>query len=259
MKKLFFIVALSIGLMFSSPTFVGAEAPDHTEQFYVNDFANVLNDETKQHIVETSKKLDEETGAQIVVTTIKDLGDFSLENLALEMLRQWGIGDNEKNSGLLILVVTDSRYLRVEVGQGLEGILPDGKVGRLEDEHMVPMLKEDKWDEAVKRGYDAFYATIDANREEIGKGSGEMANNWFITLVAFIIFLAPIWLIIVLAIYMKKHPEKFKNLGSDNDGGRSGGSSGGWRSGGGGSSSSSGGGYSGGGGSGGGGGASRRF
>ena len=252
MKKLFVCLAFIGALLTSTPVLAAPEIPDHSEKFYVNDFANVLSDETENHIWQTSKKLDEETGAQIVVTSINNLDGRDIESYALEMGRQWKIGDNEKNSGLLILIATDDRRLRIEVGYGLEGILPDGKVGRLQDEHMVPALKKDKWDEATLQGYNAFHAVISENREEIGKGPAENEEDWFITLLVILFLTTPIWIIIIVIIYAKKHPEKFKNIKNNSDG--KGGHSGGF---GGGSSSDSG--SSGGGGSFGGGGASRGF
>ena len=54
----------------------------------------------------------------------------------------------------------EERQFRVEVGYGLEGILPDGKTGRFQDEYIIPYLKNNNWDEGIKNGYDAFYKEI---------------------------------------------------------------------------------------------------
>ena len=251
MKQILIVSAVLAGFfLLASPVSADSQIPDYTEQFYVNDFANVLSDETEKHIFETSKKLDEETGAQIVVATVADLGGRDIEGYATDMFRHWRIGDNEKNSGLLLLVSVEDRRLRIEVGYGLEGILPDGKVGRVRDEQIVPQLKENKWDEGVIDGYNALFAVVDENREEIGKAPPDrpvgIDYTWIIVLTVF----GVIGLLIFLSF---KHPEWGSSGGGSNSsrGGRSSGSSS--------SESSSGGGHSGGGGSSGGGGASGSF
>ena len=76
------------------------------------------------------------------------------------MFNSFGIGDEDKNNGLLLLLALEEREFRVEVGDGLSGILPDGKTGRFQDEYIIPYLKENKWDEGIRNGYDAFYSEI---------------------------------------------------------------------------------------------------
>jgi Beta-propeller domains of methanol dehydrogenase type len=243
MKKALLALVVLTGLLFVPTVSADSQIPQHTEKFYVNDFANVLSDETEQHIFETSKKLDEETSAQIVVVTVPSLDGRDIESYATELFREWKIGDKEKNSGLLFLVSVEDRRLRIEVGYGLEGILPDGKVGRIRDEHISPSLKNDKWDEGIVNGYDALFTEVSENREEIGK---KPTNN--VEAVEIISGLVALGIVGALIFVAYKHPE----FGSH---GISRGSSGSGYS----SSGSSGGGYSGGGGSSGGGGASGSF
>lgn len=131
-----------------------------TNNFYVNDYANILSQETEDHIMNQSVNLEKVDGTQIVVVTIKNLGDISLEDYAYKLFNTWGIGDKEKQNGLLLLLSKEDRLMRVEVGNGLEGILPDGKTGRFQDEYIIPYLKDNKWDEGIKNGYDAFYKEI---------------------------------------------------------------------------------------------------
>lgn len=140
---------------------VSAISVDEVEiKNYANDYANVLSPEIENYINEQAKKLEDVDGTQIVVVTIDTIDGESLELFANKLFNRVGIGDKKKNNGLLILLVVDDRLLRVEVGDGLEGILPDGKVGRFEDRYMIPSLKTDNWEEAVKIGFDAFYSEI---------------------------------------------------------------------------------------------------
>lgn len=131
-----------------------------TTEFYVNDYANILSEETEKYIIDKSSKLANVDGTQIVVVTVPNLEGQSLESYATALFRKFGIGDKEKNNGLLLLLALEERQFRVEVGYGLEGILPDGKTGRFQDQYIIPYLRENNWDEGIKNGYDAFYSEI---------------------------------------------------------------------------------------------------
>ena len=131
-----------------------------TSKFYVNDYANILSEETEQYIMNRSVALNNVDGTQIVVVTVQNLDGMSIEDYSLRIARSFGIGSAEKDNGLLILLSLEERELRTEVGAGLEGIIPDGKSGRLQDEYMIPYLKNNNWDEGIKNGYDAYYKEI---------------------------------------------------------------------------------------------------
>lgn len=135
-----------------------------TNNFYVNDYANLLASETKEYIMRQSVVLNNVDGTQIVVVTVNDLEGYSIEDYANRLFRNFGIGDRNKNNGILILISKEERQLRIEVGYGLEGIINDGKAGRIRDEYMTPYLKEDDFDNGIKNGYNAIY-------EEIVKGN----------------------------------------------------------------------------------------
>lgn len=145
---------------FLLPVSAAVVSPDDT--FYVYDGGQVLSEETEQYIRKTGQELERKTGAQIVVVTIPSLEGQALEAYATELFRQWGIGDKEKNNGLLLLCAVEDRQFRVEVGYGLEGDLPDGKTGRMQDNYIIPLLREDKFDEGIKNGYNAFLQEIAA-------------------------------------------------------------------------------------------------
>lgn len=131
-----------------------------TNNFYVNDYANILSSEVEEYILEKSVALNNVDGTQIVVVTVPNLDGMDLESYANTLFNEFGIGDREKNNGLLLLLALEEREFRVEVGYGLEGILPDGKTGRFQDDYIIPYLKNNDWDNGIKNGYDAFYSEI---------------------------------------------------------------------------------------------------
>lgn len=162
MKRKIWLTFLALLYAFSLLCCPVSAVVSPNDTFYVYDGASVLSAETEQYIFDHSRALDSKTGAQIVVVTIPSLEGRPLEEYATDLFRQWGIGDAEKNNGLLLLCAVEDRQFRVEVGYGLEGDLPDGKTGRMQDAYIIPLLSEDKFDEGIKNGYTAFLQEVSA-------------------------------------------------------------------------------------------------
>jgi len=115
---------------------------------YVNDFAHVLSPSTIAKLDEICRQIDQKAHAQIAVVTINSLDGSDIESYAADLFKRWGIGSKATDRGVLILLaVKDHRY-RIEVGYGLEPILPDGKVGGVGRE-AVPYLRKGDYDGAV--------------------------------------------------------------------------------------------------------------
>ena len=100
-------------------------------------------------IYSIGRELDSKTTAQVAVLTVPTLDGEPIENYALKVLRGWGIGSRDKNNGVLIVVATQDRQSRIEVGYGLEGALPDGLTGRLQDDTMLPYFKQGQYDKGI--------------------------------------------------------------------------------------------------------------
>ena len=98
-------------------------------QGYVSDFARVISPDTKQIIENICRELDKKAAAQIAVVTVHSLEGESIEEYSINLATRWGIGPKQKDRGVLILVAPTQRKYRIEVGYGLEPILPDGLVG----------------------------------------------------------------------------------------------------------------------------------
>ncbi len=163
LKKYFLKVSLlSIFFVFWGAlfNFKALNLPEHTNLFYINDFANILNEETKNYIFNQSKILEEKTSAQIVVATVSSLEEASIEEYSLNLFRKWGIGNKEKNNGLLILLAPNERKVRIEIGYGLEGKINDSKAGRLRDQYAVPSFRNNEWDKGIQNLYSALLAEV---------------------------------------------------------------------------------------------------
>ena len=155
MKRKTLLLLVLIGLLLIQAPIFAADPPipSPDSRFYVLDKAGVLNADTEQLIVETSAALAQKTKAQVVVVTTNSLGGYSPEEYGLAILRQWGIGDKELNNGVLVLVSPTERVSRIEVGYGLEGALPDGKTGRIQDQYMIPYFQNNDFNTGIYNGY----------------------------------------------------------------------------------------------------------
>ncbi len=116
---------------------------------YVNDFAHVLSAGAEGSLNDIGKQLDEKAHSQIAVVTINSLDGHDIEGYAVDLFKQWGVGDKNTKRGVLILVAVQDHRYRFEVGYGLEPILPDGKVGGFGRE-AVPFLRQNDYDSAVR-------------------------------------------------------------------------------------------------------------
>ena len=128
-----------------------------TEEFYINDYANILDEEFENKVIELNKELYAKTGAQIVIVTINDLDGKPIEDVANETFNDFQIGSNEKDNGILIIMALNDRRIRIEIGYGLEETLNDAKVGRIIDQYMIPFLKNDQFSEGIENGFNYIF------------------------------------------------------------------------------------------------------
>src|SRR6201994_1778208 len=115
---------------------------------YVNDFAGVIDASSAEAIRQICQQVDQKAKAQIAIVTVHSLDGADIESYAADLYKQWGIGPKSSNRGVLILLSIDDHRRRIEVGYGLEPILPDGKVGGYGRE-AVPLLRQNDYNGAI--------------------------------------------------------------------------------------------------------------
>jgi uncharacterized protein len=115
---------------------------------YVNDFAPVIDPSTAAQLEDICRQIDEKAHAQIAVVTINSLDGSDVESYAVDLFKKWGVGSKSTNRGVLILLAVKDHQYRIEVGYGLEPILPDGKVGGFGRE-AVPNLRANDYSGAL--------------------------------------------------------------------------------------------------------------
>jgi len=133
-------ILLLLGLLFLIPAAPGrGEFPKPVGT--VNDFAQVIGPEESRRIDALSREVLEKTGASVVVATFATLGEAEINDTVNGLYQAWGIGKQGEDRGVLIFLALKERKIRIETGYGVEGILPDGRVGEILDRHVVPFLR----------------------------------------------------------------------------------------------------------------------
>jgi uncharacterized protein len=133
---------------------------------YVNDFAKVVDPATVPRIEAICKELDQKTGAQIGIATFNDLGGDDIDGFTNKLFDQWNPGEKGVNNGILIVNAISERKIRIEIGYGLEPVIPDAMAGRIRRDIMTPLLVEGKYGEAYLAGVAAL-ASVIAKSENI--------------------------------------------------------------------------------------------
>jgi uncharacterized protein len=122
---------------------------------FVNDFAGVLSEQTESALNETLTAFSASTTNEVVVVTVPTIGDEYIEQYAVKLFEEWGIGSREEDNGILMLLAITDRQVRIEVGYGLEGAVPDSVAQRIISNDMVPLLAAGDYDAAVTQGVSA--------------------------------------------------------------------------------------------------------
>ena len=152
---------LGLGIGFLAAALVlpaGAAETDYrpTDRFFVNDFSGVISSAAAEEIYALGAELQEKTGAQVVAVTLPTTGDEDIRQFGLELGRDWGIGQEDKDNGVLLLLATEDRQVSIEVGYGLEGALNDAKTGRILDTYATPDFKEGDYSSGMRKAYRAL-------------------------------------------------------------------------------------------------------
>ena len=118
----------------------------------ISDFAQVIDAQTEAQIDRDLDQLEQQTSSEIAVATVTSLDGLSIEEYASRLFQQWGIGRAKDDNGVLVLVAPAEHKMRIEVGYGLEGVLPDGLAGQIIREAFTPRFKADDYSGGIRDG-----------------------------------------------------------------------------------------------------------
>lgn len=163
--KILKIILISFLLIILLPLISFGEVtyPEPSDKFYINDFADVIDDEVENLIAENGNALEEKTEAQIVLVTVNFTDGISIDEYAAELFNKWKLGSAEKNNGLLILLsIGDEDYWAVQ-GKGLEVSLTSGEISQILFDYLEDDFAAENYSEGAAKVYEAFTKRLGGN------------------------------------------------------------------------------------------------
>lgn len=160
----------------------------------VTDQAGVLSAEQKAILENKLVALDDSSSNQIAIVLVKTLDGYPIEEYATKLFREWGIGNKKTNNGVLILASIDERKIRIEVGYGLEGAIPDITTASIIRNEIVPSFKTGEYyhglDLATNSLSKAAVGEYKVQREKASKGKGSSGGSLITFLIILVIVIA---------------------------------------------------------------------
>lgn len=138
----------------------------------VIDQVGVIDPGTRQDLEQLIRRFHEKGRAQLQVVVISSLGGLPIEQASIQMTDQYKLGSAKQDNGILFLIAPNEKKMRLEVGQGLEGDLPDIKAKRITSDVVKPFFKANRYAEGIRAGVYAIVATLDP------EALGDAAKDW---------------------------------------------------------------------------------
>ena len=197
---MFRALKLLSGIFFLIPLFVFAYQNPGTPSGFVNDFAEILTTEQKQLLEMKISNFEKETSNELSVVIISNLGGDTIENFAVKLFEDWGIGKNKKDNGVLLLVASEDRKMRIEVGYGLEGALTDAQSFWIIQNILRPSFQKEDYYEGISSGVDTIVSITKGEFKPDTNSTGDSGINrdsvFFMLWVSWVFF---VWMGSVLA------------------------------------------------------------
>ena len=125
-------------------------------QSYINDYAGLLSSEAKQKLESALYDFDRETSSQIFVAIFPSMEGEALEDFSIRLFDQWKPGTKKNDNGVLLIIFRDERKIRIEVGYGLEGALPDAVANQIIREEMTPAFRQGNYYQGILNAVEAI-------------------------------------------------------------------------------------------------------
>ena len=151
--------------------------PKVLEDTYVYDQGSFISDDQEDVINNLLVQLEEKTTVEFAVVTIPTLNNLTIEEYAVKLARELGLGKADQNNGILLLVSKTDTKVRLEIGTGLQGFLTDSISGRILDKFFVPSREKDNYDDACFNTVNAVINCIAESEEYDFSGINGLDGN----------------------------------------------------------------------------------
>jgi uncharacterized protein len=164
-------LALSAAIILAAVVAGASNVPYLTGR--VTDNAEILSPSVRKSLTERLKAHEKRTGNQIAVLTLPSLEGESIEDYAETVFKEWKLGQKGKDNGILVVVAPNDRRMRIEVGYGLEGTLPDSLAGSIIRNVMTPKFKAGNYNDGVEAGVNAILTVLEGGKAAFDGDTGK--------------------------------------------------------------------------------------
>ena len=150
----------------------------------ITDRADLLPPAQEQKLRKILNNLNTQTGAALVVVTLPSMEGGQIDDFTNRLFEKWGLGKAGQDNGVMLLVAVKERKMRIEVGYGLEGVIPDGKAGSIRDTYILPYFKNGQMAAGIESGTLALanliakHYKIELSEKPVAAPRSRQNNNW---------------------------------------------------------------------------------
>lgn len=191
------IVRVIVSALFLCGPVFALDIPDKPSS-YVNDTIQLLSSSARSRLEATLAAFEKETSNQVVVAIFGSLEGGSLEDFSIRLAEKWKIGSEKNDNGVILLIFKEDRAVRIEVGYGLEGALPDATARLIIQNEIVPAFRAGDFDGGVEKAVAAIQQATQGEYKATGSSSQNNSvdafmekNGWVFYLGMFLFFLVP--------------------------------------------------------------------
>lgn len=174
----------------------------------VIDQTGLLQDNEKNQLIALSEEIEQKSGAQYVVVVLNTTSPYTVEDYAFSLGEYWGLGTEKADNGVIMLIAMQDKKMRVEVGYGLEGVIPDALAKRIIETQLKPNFRDQNFYEGIYAGSTTIKELIfkePVSDENFKKEKQSKASPW--------VFLFPVFMVVLLFLKGKFGPLKGIGLG----------------------------------------------
>jgi uncharacterized protein len=191
----FFAPLFFLAVMLVPATASALDVPPVPTDVPIVDQTNTLTPEQKSQLAGMIAAERSASGNQIGILMIPSLQSDVLEEYSLKVARAWGIGTKERNSGVLLFISKNDRKIRIEVGYGLEGALPDIRAGQIIRDRIAPLFQKGQYFEGVKSGLEGITTAIHNEADpQLNTKPQKKSSGFPLEFILFALFIIPSWL-----------------------------------------------------------------
>lgn len=186
MNKIIFFLLLFVH------SFISAQDFPEKSRTLVTDFTSTLSAQELAALESKLLAFNDSTSTQIAIVIMSSTGSYEISEYAVQLFNKWGIGQQQKNNGVLVLVAKQDRKVFINTGYGIEGALPDALCKRIVERDIVPNFKLGQFYEGIEAGTNSIMSLVSGEftaDEYMKNKQGGKQPGWFMFFIIFLIFI----------------------------------------------------------------------